>query len=296
MVELSWCQNLGEVASLVEGRVSLRHWKFKENQKKDPAQNPWLLWVHGWGEHSGRYNEFANYLGHFGLADIVAPDLPGYGRSRAEGGCKRLLGLDEQVLVLKQILGQMAGKGGLFENRPLFLGGHSMGSLICLDLIRGGLPPGVSCQRAFFSSVSFEIAVPIPTYKQKALDFLNVVNKDFSFPNGELVTSQVSYDCANVGEYDGDPWMHGLVSARWLNSMRETSARICKEASKFSTPLSIACGGDDPTISIKAQEDFFNSLPASLNKRFLKIPQAKHEILFDINRERLFRSVVSWFL
>ena len=47
-----------------------------------------ILLAHGLAEHSGRYDEFANFLADAGIATYV-PDLPGHGKSDGERGYVR---------------------------------------------------------------------------------------------------------------------------------------------------------------------------------------------------------------
>ena len=59
---------------LLAGGVFYRHWQPQESARAV------ILLVHGLGEHSGRYDDFARFFTDQGVA-VVAPDHLGHGES-----------------------------------------------------------------------------------------------------------------------------------------------------------------------------------------------------------------------
>ena len=85
-----------------------------------------LVLVHGFGEHSGRYDHVVDRLTGLGLA-VYAPDHHGHGRS--EGTRAIIERLDTAVADLDAlVVSAAAAHPGL----PVFMLGHSMGGLIAL--------------------------------------------------------------------------------------------------------------------------------------------------------------------
>lgn len=295
-MQIQWCQNLGELKTLggnsLEGKIACRVWLSSQPPVK---ARPIVFWVHGLGEHAGRYSEWARYLNGFGF-DVVAPDLPGFGLSCLEGGCRRIPTVSECVEVVYRLLEFFVGTGGQFEGRTFHLGGHSMGGLIVLDYLRSSYAEAQKPLKALVTSAPLQLRIPVPAYKQKAVGLLQALSPDFAFPNGELSADQLSVDAANVAGYEQDRLVHGRVSSRWFFSMDEAAIRIRNQSFKIRTPIFIAVGEDDPIVSPQALESFSESLTSGVQKKFFKIPGAKHEVLFEINRDRLFRSFTSFIL
>jgi len=78
-----------------------------------------VLLAHGYAEHAGRYDRFANFLNTRGIS-VTAYDQRGHGKS--EGARAYIKRFEQYVLDLKEIRDMIAG--------PIFLMGHSMGSLL----------------------------------------------------------------------------------------------------------------------------------------------------------------------
>lgn len=95
-----------------------------------------VIILHGMQEHSGRYDEFANYLAYHGLA-VLTYDHPGHGKTARNK--------DELGFLHKKKPGELLIKVGIsmseFFNAqhpelPHFILGHSLGSFITRNVIR----------------------------------------------------------------------------------------------------------------------------------------------------------------
>jgi alpha-beta hydrolase superfamily lysophospholipase len=83
-----------------------------------------ILLVHGAGEHSGRYQRFAEFFTARGYV-VAALDHPGHGKS--EGRYGHVERFDDFVDTLAMFHRQVSGE---FPGLPQLLLGHSMGGLI----------------------------------------------------------------------------------------------------------------------------------------------------------------------
>lgn len=86
-----------------------------------------LCIIHGIGEHAGRYDRMATFLGESRIA-VLSMDLPGHGASEGVRGdaAPRETVLDDVTALIGE--GQRR-----YPGVPLILYGHSMGGNICLD-------------------------------------------------------------------------------------------------------------------------------------------------------------------
>ncbi|GAA4396349.1 alpha/beta fold hydrolase [Tsukamurella soli] len=102
-----------------EGRVYHRHWAVPERRAA-------VVFLHGFGEHSGLYHRYAAALGAHGI-DLWALDEIGHGLSDGERGRFGAFGsLVENARALTDLA--RAERPGL----PLVVAGHSLGSLVAL--------------------------------------------------------------------------------------------------------------------------------------------------------------------
>lgn len=99
------------------GRIFYRHWTFAE----DPAAA--LVFLHGFGEHSGLYHRFAAEIGRHGV-DLWALDQPGHGLS---DGTRGDVGDFADVVTNARTLTALAAQQT--PNVPLVIAGHSLGSV-----------------------------------------------------------------------------------------------------------------------------------------------------------------------
>ncbi len=99
---------------------------FTQHWLPDDPPRAVVIIAHGIGEHGGRYAHVAAYLIAHGYA-VYAPDHRGHGQS---GGDRVLVSnFDEFVTDLRTYFDQVRAA---HPDLPIFLYGHSMGSLIAL--------------------------------------------------------------------------------------------------------------------------------------------------------------------
>ena len=108
-----------------------------------------VLIVHGMGEHGGRYGPFAEALAAAGFA-VYAPDLRGHGLTAGSG--ERIVHFADErgwELVLNDIQTIVRHLRATHPASPLFLIGHSMGSLLVRRYIQ---QDGAALQGAVLSA------------------------------------------------------------------------------------------------------------------------------------------------
>ena len=99
------------------GRLYYRHWTTNESPRAA------LIFLHGFGEHSGLYHRYAAELGAHGV-ELWAIDHRGHGLSDGERG---IVGSYDSVVADARSLTALALERS--PGLPLVIGGHSLGSL-----------------------------------------------------------------------------------------------------------------------------------------------------------------------
>ncbi len=251
----------------------------------------WL--IHGMGEHVGRYSEVAHYLNHLGY-DVGGPDLPGHGMSRKKGGSTFIPTVDELNVAQSEILEECAKNHQLdLKNEKWFLLCHSMGALVGLAALCDWKSAEVPKPFKFFGiGPPLRIRKRLNPLKSFGVKLLTDFLPDLPIPNGEVAPEDVSYDISNYGVYRKDPLVHGFMNARQFDSWRIKFDELMKSPEKITTPVFLAAGEDDGISDPQAVKELFDRL--TVQKRFLLVPNAKHELLFEYGREKVFQALVSW--
>ncbi len=242
----------------------------------------------------GRYQEFALYLNNLGF-DVGGPDLPGHGVSRFTGLSKMIPTIDELNIAQAEILEEVNREQGLgLEKEKWFLASHSMGALLALTSLHQWKSTVIPLPAKMFGvGPPLRIRKPLASIKKMGVDLLEKYLPEFPIPNGEIAPEDISYDIANYGTYRVDPLVHPYMNARQFASWRIKTQQLFAESTQIKTPVFLASGEDDWVCDPATVKDLFQKLECT--KRFLLVPNSKHELLFEVGRERMFQAVVSWF-
>ncbi len=203
-----------------------------------------LLVVHGVGEHGGRYARFARRLAGSGIA-VRVPDQRGHGRS--EGPRGHVSGWSRYVADAGELLSELARDT---PGVPLFAFGHSMGSLIVLELairsadadpaaghgpVAGWIVSGVGIRPA-------GVATPV---KVAVARLLSSVLPRLTLGLG-IPPEALSRDPAVARDYRDDPLVIGRATVRWGAEALEAIGRVERGAHRIRGPLLILHGAEDP--------------------------------------------------
>ncbi|HPD07476.1 MAG TPA: lysophospholipase [Candidatus Bipolaricaulis sp.] len=239
--------------------------------------------IHGYGEHSGRYDGFARWLNARGWS-VAACDLRGHGNSPGRRGHIRRFA--DYLHDATALHGFLQGRAG---GRPVFLLGHSLGGLIAIRYLQGGAE---GLGGLILSAPFLKAELPIPTWKVALSRVLSRGWPSFSSPSG-LGGALVSRDPEIVAEYGRDPLMHRKATARWLTETLTAQEDAFAWAPELSIPLLLLHGDADPIASVSATRRFF-AAAGSHDKTLNVYGGFLHEVLNEIGKERVWEDIASW--
>ncbi len=246
-----------------------------------------MVFVHGLGEHSGRYQSLIQAFAHKSMA-FYGYDQRGHGRSQGKRGHASGLTL------LADDLGKFLKLVSIHENnRPMYLFGHSFGALVCLkyleDVVRKGrvVPQGV-----ILSNPILKLALEVPIWKQKLAGACAKVWPSLTLHN-EVNASHLSHDPAISEEIKKDPLYTQKISAGLYWDMLQTIDSVRQKASEIETPVLFLLGEEDKIIDPRSGEAFFNSLSVS-DRTLKKYPTFYHELIHEIGKEKVFNDMIEW--
>src|SRR5262249_38108746 len=233
-----------------------------------------VLLVHGFGEHSGRYEHVGQFLAERGYA-VHAYDQRGHGKS--EGRRCHVDRFDDYLDDLAMVLEQIRAEPPAL---PVFLIGHSMGGLVVATFARERSPnvAGVVLSGA-------ALAVPENNSRVRIARLIRALLPRLRLSAG-LDLSGLSTDPRVLEAYLADPLVERKMTAPLPAELLSTGARRGPRGADVSLPLLVLHGSDDPICASEGSERF---AAAASRARFIRYPGLRHEIF----NEPSFREVLA---
>ncbi|HEU4428329.1 MAG TPA: alpha/beta hydrolase [Myxococcota bacterium] len=242
-----------------------------------------LLVVHGFGEHSGRYDELAAWFAARGCA-VHAYDQRGHGRS---GGPRT------HVDRFEQFLDDLAAFHALVRDEhpatPILLVAHSMGGLIGLAYLALRKPV---LSGAVISGPALAPDRAVPRAKVVLAHLLRRVAPRLAMKAG-LDVDGLSRDPEVVRRYLADPLVIRTMTTSLAAEMMGTAAALRGRAPQITTPVLLMHGAQDPLCPVAASEEFAAGL-TSAGSAFRSYPTLRHEIFNEPDREAVYADAWRW--
>ena len=238
--------------------------------------------VHGLGEHSGRYQRFAQWFTERG-ATIHALDLRGHGRSGGPRGhapnLESLLDDIDRVVVRAR-----EESGG-----PVVLVAHSFGGLLGIVY---ATRHAERIDRAVFSAPALKVKAEVPAWKRAVGAVLPKIAPRASLSN-QVDPSILSHDPAVAPAYTGDPLVHNRITAGLYSSTFARGEEFIASASDLRVPFLLLHGAHDQLIDPSGSQRFFARATAP-ERAFILYPGMYHEIFNEVDQEMVFQDIESW--
>ena len=251
--------------------------------KTEKTPHAMLAVIHGQGEHSGRYQKFADYFVSRGYA-VYACDLRGHGQSDGQHG--HVDRFDDYNTDVRTLLDFMQED---FPTSPIFLVGHSLGGLIVLNY---AIRYPQSLTGVISSGAALCLKMIVPQWKLTLARLSSGLVPRLTQPNG-LETNALSRDDSVVTAYRSDPLVHDRVTARWGTEFLEAQDATLQNAPHLLLPCLILHGGEDRLCDASASRDFFESVGAS-DKHHVEYAGLYHEIFNEPEKEQVFADIDTW--
>jgi alpha-beta hydrolase superfamily lysophospholipase len=260
----------------------------------DGGQRAWRAWlaatpraallvVHGLGEHSGRYHDFAARAAAAGISTF-ALDLAGHGRSGGRRGHVASFDLHlRDVHTLRAIA--LAATGTL----PLFVLGQSMGGLLTLRYLQehgAGVRGGVLC------SPWLETAAHVNRLKLVLAPLLSRLVPALPFRHG-LRPEHLSRDPVAVAAYAADPLVQPYITPRAYTEVRAAVARVEAAPERLAVPLLFLAGDADRVV----RTDRTLRLAQGLRGADVTVEVRAggyHELLHEPDRAEAAATIIAW--
>lgn len=231
--------------------------------------------VHGFAEHSGRYMNVVNKLTPLGYA-IYANDHRGHGKSE---GKRNYVDFFDQYIEDEKILYDLIKRK--HSNLPIFMLGHSMGSMITLifteryeSLLRGLILSGTGTGAGESISKSLKVIVKILS---------KIAPKKYINPG--LKADKLSHDPEVVREYENDPLVNAdKITIRLGWELMNNFEKFNSITANLKLPLLVQCGAEDSLI--KGSEEILKNAFTMKDKTILIYKGLYHEVYNENKEER----------
>ena len=268
--------------------------------------------AHGMAEHSGRYKHFAEFMASNGYG-VYASDHRGHGQTAktpdrlghladTDGWKKAINDMHQLTTIIKENEG----------NTPIFLLGHSMGSLLAraytytyYNEINGLIISGTSGNQGLLGDIGLWIARRQKKQQaSKLMDWLlfGVYDIQSIFKNCTLKKfSWISRDREIVEAYKNDDFCSFICTGQFyvdlLGGVLIANNRENLTSLPADFPILICSGDRDPVGNYgKGVKQVYNDmLAAGLRDVTCKLYKGgRHEMLNEINRESVYTDILQW--
>lgn len=244
-----------------------------------------IYFVHGFFEHSGRYQNEARYFNNE-CFNFYAYDQRSHGLS--EGKLRSYISsFDNYLTDYRTFLSEILDK-----SRPYFLFAHSMGGLVLCSYLLDQKTLGENFRGAIFSSPLLMPDKNTAPLLQKLSGIIGTL-----LPRLKVVaidSSAVSRDPNEVAKYSNDPLiytdkMYAGSAYQLLKQMKTVQSKL----ESFTHPFLVLHGTDDKLAEIDGSRLLYKKA-TSKDKEFVQLIDYKHEITKDLGKEKVLATISSW--
>ncbi|MEO1618052.1 MAG: lysophospholipase [Planctomycetota bacterium] len=256
--------------------------------KNQPPRGVILL-VHGLGDHGGRYEAFAWRMSRHGWA-VVAPDLPGHGRTKGPRGIAK-----SYDAILKLISKSRETITEQLPETPQFVLGHSMGGNFASNYVlrREEFDPCFLPEPAGLLLAAPMLMPPTKLDRQRIFA---------AWGTGQLLRwiritmparlDQLTSDAENAERLQSDPLQHHRISLYLATQLVAQGRFALDHASKIDCPTLVLHGEDDELIDQAACRNL--ALRIGRTAHSMSWPGGRHDLLNDSDALPIAKHLSQW--
>jgi alpha-beta hydrolase superfamily lysophospholipase len=231
--------------------------------------------IHGYAEHIDRYGNVVDELLPAGYA-IFGTDHRGHGKSEGKRG--HVMSFQEFIDDEKQFQREIIRTK--FPNLPCFVLGHSMGSLIAMNLVEQSAE---GIRGLVLSGTGSRPGTDIPKILLAATRILSGLLPSIHVKS-PLPPEFISRDPEVVKAYVDDPLVYNVITPRLAHEMNRYVVIGAENSGKIQIPVLIQLGSRDTAFS--GQKDLFEMVGAK-DKTFKLYEGLKHEVYNELAQDRI---------
>jgi len=263
-------QNVNDASLLIRSWATESHWAR-------------VIIVHGYGEHSGRYQEIAEVLNDLGC-DVVSYDRRGEGQSEGKHG--HIDDFENQVVDFKHIWTTYS-----IPKKKNYILAHSLGGLIVATYLAKHKTDDID--GVFFSSPFLKAPDNMaPILKKIAPLAAKVVPW---LPSVKLDPALITKDASEVKKYMHDPLIfHGSTNAKTGYEIMKAQNFIQANLARINVPFMVVHGTGDQISDSQGSQMLYDDA-SSVSKNIRLLPDLYHETMRSPEKELFFEALRGYF-
>jgi len=264
------------------GNIDLYYQSWKPTGKVKAV----LAIVHGLGGHSSKYG---NIVQHFIPKQyaVYGFDMRGHGRSPGQRGyINSWAEFREDLRIFLELIQTQHPKC------PIFLLGHSLGSIVVLDYVLRYPQTAATLQGVIILAPSLG-KVGVSKFKLFLGQLLSRIWPRFTLNTG-LDLAAGTRDEKVLATYAQDSLRHTLGTARLATEFFDTVTWVNNHTTEWHLPLLILHGGADRVTLPEGGKIFYEQLTSCTDKTRIEYPEAYHELQDDLNYQEVLSDLERW--
>ncbi len=251
-----------------------------------PTPEKTMILVHGYAEHSGRYDEMAMHFAKRGFA-VHAYDQSGHGRTAGPRG-----DVDRYDRLIDELARFVEFVAAEHRGLSITLVGHSMGGLVAAATVAFRSPP---IDRLVLSGALLELDANTLGWRQLLVRLLAPLGSRVGLAVG-LDPSGLSRDPEVGRRYQADRFVKDRMSARFAAGMMSMVRSVSEAAERIDRPALILHGEVDPICPVAGSRRFHAGLsPTTASVSSLLIySELRHEIFQEPERHQVWQDMLDW--
>lgn len=251
----------------------------------NPDAGALLLFVHGFGEHCGRYDHVNRWFLERGY-ECAAFDYRGHGRSQ---GRRAYVDRFRQYLDdLDAFVNAMMARSD-DSSRKVYLVGHSFGGLLVASYVLEQ-PEGID--GIVLSSPGFGFKVKVSAAKAALAKVMSTVYPTLELPTG-IPVEDLSTDPSVGKAYEADPLVNKVATARWYTEALAQQQVILRHADRIQLPVLLLQAGEDRLVDGYVSQNFLAAV-GSADKELKWYDGMYHEIFNEVRRDEVLDDMQTW--
>jgi lysophospholipase len=242
---------------------------------------PTIFFVHGLGEHGGRYGHLFEWLVTRGWR-VIAPDLRGHGMS--SGPRTHVRSFEEYIRDLAILWDQFQLGSG-----QTVVAAHSMGGLVSIRAVETG---AIDPSALVLSSPLLGLLVKVNPIKWLLGQALVNFFPETRFKNG-IDPSNMTHDPNFAEERLKDPLIIRTVTAGWFFAMQRALTLAHRDVAKIRIPIFAIRGLADETTDGDELSHWLAKTNAPI-RELVSLPAHVHEIFHESDWRKTADRMVDW--
>jgi acylglycerol lipase len=239
--------------------------------------------IHDIGEHSGRYEEWANYFNDKGIA-VTAIDYRGHGKASGNRGHAK--SIDKIYEDIDKLIEETEKH---FPNSKIILYGNGFGGTVALNYYfkrKDNHFNGLIVSSPWLKLADSPLSLSLSLIK-----FSKFFCPILSIDNG-LAANDISRDKNAVHDYENDPLVHNKISLQLFHIAYNHGLKVSNLGYRVNVPMLLMHGSKDNYTSYKASVLFERD--TGKYTTFIGWEGAFHELHNDICKKDVFNSIINW--